>query len=121
MPPVRVLVLVPAGEHSACRQHRPAPRDGLLPLLHRPGQESQRSLASSVFLLASAPLRHMPSAATCRLISLYFYGNLMKGRRALPTLSGIFWAKKPRQRLPQLLSLGSIVHQVVSTIARKYE
>ena len=24
MPPVRVLVLVPAGEHSACRQHRPA-------------------------------------------------------------------------------------------------
>ena len=40
MPPFRVLVLVPAGEHSARRQHRPAPRDGLPPLLHRPGQES---------------------------------------------------------------------------------
>ena len=23
----------------------------------------------------------------------------MKGRRALPTLFGIYWAKKPRQRL----------------------
>ena len=85
MPPFRVLVLVPAGEHSARRQHRPAPRDGLPLLLHRPGQESQRSPASSIFLLAIAPLRHMPSAATCRLKSLYFYGNLMKGRRALPT------------------------------------
>jgi hypothetical protein len=29
----------------------------------------------------------------------------MKGRRALPTLSGINWAKTPRQRLSQLLSL----------------
>ena len=48
----------------------------------------------------------MPSAATCRLKSRYFYGNLMNGRRALPTLSGIYWAKKPRQQLPQLLSLG---------------
>ena len=85
MPPFRVLVLVPAGEHSARRQHRPALRDGLPQLLHRPGQESQRSLASSIFLLAIAPLRHMPSAASCRLKSLYFYGNLMKGRRALPT------------------------------------
>ena len=49
MPPFRVLVLVPAGEHSARRQHRPAPRDGLPPLLNRPGQESQRSRASSFF------------------------------------------------------------------------
>ena len=45
----RVLVLVPAGEHSACLQHRPAPRDGLPLLLYRPGQESQRSWASSFF------------------------------------------------------------------------
>ena len=37
----RVLVLVPAGEHSACLQHRPAPRDGLPLLLNRPGQESR--------------------------------------------------------------------------------
>ena len=37
----RVLVLVPAGEHSACLQHRPAPRDGLPLLLYRPGQESR--------------------------------------------------------------------------------
>ena len=72
MPPFRVLVLVPAGEHSARRQHRPAPRDGLPLLLHRPGQESQRSLASSIFLLAIAPLRHMPSAATCLFESLFF-------------------------------------------------
>ena len=93
-PPSRVAVLVPAVDHSARRHHRPAPRDGLPLLLYRPGQESQRSRASWIFLLALAPLRHMPSAATCRLKSLYFYGNLMKGRRALPTLSGINWAKK---------------------------
>ena len=48
----RVLVLFPAGEHSACLQHRPAPRDGLPLLLYRPGQESQRSRASCTFLLA---------------------------------------------------------------------
>ena len=33
-------------------------------LLNRPGQESQRSRASCIFLLALAPLRHMPGAAT---------------------------------------------------------
>ena len=81
----RVLVLVPAGEHPACLQHRPAPRDGLPLLLYRPGQESQRSRASCTFLLALAPLRHMPGAATWYLESLYFYESLMKGRRALPT------------------------------------
>ena len=48
-PPSRMAVLVPAGEHSACLQHRPAPRDGLPLLLYRPGQESQRSWASSFF------------------------------------------------------------------------
>ena len=96
----RVLVLVPAGEHSACLRHRPAPRDGLPLLLYRPEQESQRSLASSVFLLAIAPLRHMPSAATCRLKSRYFYGNLMNGRRALPTAEALT-GQKPRQRLSQ--------------------
>ena len=100
-----MAVLVPAGDHSARRHHRPAPRDGLPLLLNRPGQESQRSPASSIFLLAIAPLRHMPSAATCRLKSRYFYGNLMNGRRALPTLSGIYWAKKPRQRLATRFSL----------------
>ena len=63
-PPSRVAVLVPAGDHSARRHHRPAPRDGLPPLLNRPGQESQRSRASCIFLLALAPLRHMPGAAT---------------------------------------------------------
>ena len=40
MPPSRVVILVPAGDHSARRQHRPAPRDGQLPLLNRPVQES---------------------------------------------------------------------------------
>jgi hypothetical protein len=62
-PPSRVAVLVPAVDHSARRHHRPAPRDGLPPLLYRPGQESQRSRASCIFLLALAPLRHMPGAA----------------------------------------------------------
>ena len=38
-----------------------------------------------IFLLALAPLRHMPGAASCYLESLYFYESLMKGRRALPT------------------------------------
>ena len=84
-PPSRVAVLVPAVDHSACRHHRPAPRDGLPPLLYRPGQESQRSRASCIFLLALAPLRHMPGAATWYLGSLYFSESLMKGRRALPT------------------------------------
>ena len=41
----------------------PSPRDGLPQLLHRPGQESQRSRASCIFLLALAPLRHLPRAA----------------------------------------------------------
>ena len=50
----------------------PSPRDGLPLLLNCPGQESQRSLASSIFLLAIAPLRHMPGAATWYLESLYF-------------------------------------------------
>ena len=85
----RVLVLVPVGEHSACLQHRPAPRDGLPLLLYRPGQESQRSRASCVFLLALAPLRHMPGAATCYLESLYFSESLMEGRRALPTAEAL--------------------------------
>ena len=71
-PPSRVAVLVPAVDHSARRHHRPAPRDGLPPLLYRPGQESQRSRASCIFLLALTPLRHMPGAATCYLESLYF-------------------------------------------------
>ena len=73
-PPSRVAVLVPAVDHSARRHHRPAPR-----------QESQRSRASCIFLLALAPLRHMPGAATWYLGSLYFSESLMKGRRALPT------------------------------------
>ena len=84
-PPSRVAVLVPTVDHSARRHHRPAPRDGLPPLLYRPGQESQRSRASCIFLLALAPLRHMPGAATWYLGSLYFSESLMKGRRALPT------------------------------------
>ena len=46
----------------------------------------------------------MPSAATCRLKGLYFYGNLMKGRRALPTAQAST-EQKPRQRLSLLLSL----------------
>ena len=71
-PPSRVAVLVPAVDHSARRHHRPAPRDGLPLLLNRPGQESQRSRASCIFLLALAPLRHMPGAATWYLVSLYF-------------------------------------------------
>ena len=71
-PPSRVAVLVPAVDHSARRHHRPAPRDGLPPLLNRPGQESQRSRASCIFLLALAPLRHLPGAATWYLESLYF-------------------------------------------------
>ena len=85
MPPSRVAVLVPAVDHSARRHHRPAPRDGLPLLLNRPGQESQRSRASCIFLLALTPLRHMPGAATWYLESLYFSESLMKSRRALPT------------------------------------
>ena len=42
MPPVRVLVLVPAGEHSACRQHRPA-------AARRPASTSQSPWARVVF------------------------------------------------------------------------
>ena len=44
MPPVRVLVLVPAGEHSACRQHRPA-------AARRPAPSSQSPWARVVFQL----------------------------------------------------------------------
>ena len=50
----------------------PSPRDGQPLLLNRPGQESQRSWASSFFLLALAPLRHLPRSATWLLESLYF-------------------------------------------------
>ena len=42
-----------------------------------------------IFLLALAPLRHLPSAATCYLESLYFSESLMKGRRALPTTEAL--------------------------------
>ena len=78
-PPSRVAVLGPAGDHSARRHHRPAPRDGQPLLLNRPGQESQRSRASCIFLLALTPLRHMPGAATWYLGSLYFSESPMKG------------------------------------------
>ena len=60
MPPFRVLVLVPAGEHSARRQHRPAPRDGQPPLLHRPGQESLA--AESIICFSSG---RWPANDTC--------------------------------------------------------
>ena len=117
----RVLVLVPAGEHSACLQHRPAPRDGLPLLLNRPGQESQRSRASCIFLLALAPLRHMPGAATWYLESLYFSESHMKGRRALPTAQASTGQKKPRQRLAQLLSLSFNGLESPRSLARKDE
>jgi hypothetical protein len=48
-----------------------------------------------IFLLALAPLRHLPRAATCYLESLYFSESLMKSRRALPSFLGLMMRKNP--------------------------
>ena len=81
------------GCHSVRRQHRPAPRDGLPPLLFCPVQEAF-ALPSSIEITIerkhvstkkTQQKRLLPSAATWLIKNLYFFGKLMKGRRALAT------------------------------------
>ncbi|MBO6023801.1 MAG: hypothetical protein J6P83_03000 [Bacteroidales bacterium] len=47
MPPLRVAVLVPAGATLFVGNTAQLPRDGLPPLLYRPGQESFSAPTSS--------------------------------------------------------------------------
>ena len=119
MPPFRVLVLVPAGATLPVDNTAQLPRDGLPSLLNRPGQESLFSPNFFVNFVNTnnestlvrktskkkndtCPVRPHPACrrlackkALCRAVAPY------------PRLE-LNDEQKPRQRLPQLLSLTHI-------------
>ena len=85
MPPIRVAVLVPAGDHSARQQHRPA-------AARRPASTSQspwaRVVADESLICFSFSPYPPTTHAQCGFMvieSPYFSESLMKGRRACRT------------------------------------